>query len=151
MTASPNGVPTIVVGWDGSAAARCAVAAVARISPGARLIAVHAHEDIEPHVTSRWQELLALDEIERSTELLRELPGAAIPGVERLQVEATSVVGPPAAALLTAARAHDADAIAVGSRGIGATGAERGSVSTELLRTADRPVLVIPPTAVKET
>jgi nucleotide-binding universal stress UspA family protein len=145
-----NGGPTIVVGWDGSAAARGAIAAAARIAPGGTVIAVHAHEEIAPHVTSRWQELLALDGAERSTELLREIPEAAIVGIERVHLEAASVVGEPAAALLRAARDHHADAIAVGSRGIGATSAESGSVSSELLRTADLPVLVIPPTAVHD-
>lgn len=143
-----NGGPTIVVGWDGSAAARCAIAAATRLAAGGTIIAVHAHEEIAPHVTTRWQELLALDGAERSTELLREIPEAAIAGIERVLLEAASVVGAPAAALLRAARDHHADAIAVGSRGIGATSGEAGSVSAELLRTADLPVLVIPPTAV---
>jgi nucleotide-binding universal stress UspA family protein len=143
-----NGGPTIVVGWDGSAAARCAIAAAARLAAGGTVIAVHAHEEIAPHVTTRWQELLALDGAERSTELLREIPEAAIAGIERVQLEAASVVGPAAAALVRAAHDHGADAIAVGSRGIGATSGEAGSVSAELLRTADLPVLVIPPTAV---
>jgi hypothetical protein len=39
-------------------------------------------------------------------------------------------------------------AIAVGSRGIGVTTSDSGSVSAELLRTSDLPVLVIPPSAV---
>jgi nucleotide-binding universal stress UspA family protein len=151
MSEDTNHVPTVVVGWDGSAAARAALAAVARLAPGGDVIAVHVHEAIAPHVTARWQELLALDGAERSTELLREIPEVAIAGLERVHVEAASVAGEPAEALLTAARAHHADAIAVGSRGIGATGAAHGSVSTELLRTADRPVLVIPPTAINES
>ena len=150
MTDTTNNVPTVVVGWDGSAAARAAPAAAARLAPGGHVIAVHAHEDIAPHVTARWQELLALDGAERSAELLREIPDLAIAGLERVHVEAASVAGAPAEALLTAARTHHADAIAVGSRGIGATSAAHGSVSAELLRTADRPVLVIPPTAIKD-
>ena len=150
MTMSTTGIggPTIVVGWDGSAAARGAIAAAARIAPGGTVIAVHAHEEIAPHVTSRWQELLALDGAERSSELLREIPEAAIAGIERVHLEVASVSGPPAEALLRAARDHHADAIAVGSRGIGATTDDAGSVSRALLRTADFPVLVIPPTAV---
>jgi hypothetical protein len=36
-----NGSPTIVVGWDGSAAARGAIAAAARIALGGTVIAVH--------------------------------------------------------------------------------------------------------------
>ena len=62
-----------------------------------------------------------------------------------MRVEALSLDGPPAEALLTAARKHDADAIAVGSRGIGARPPPPGSVSAELLASADRPVLVVPP------
>ena len=143
-----NGGPTIIVGWDGSAAAREAIAAAARIAPGATVVAVHAHEAIAPHVTTRWQELLALDGAERSTELLREIPEAAIVGIERIRLEAASLAGPPVAALLRAAHDHGAAAIAVGSRGIGATSGESGSVSAELLRTADVPVLVVPPAAV---
>jgi nucleotide-binding universal stress UspA family protein len=141
---------TIVVGWDGSAAARGAIAAAARIAPGATVIAVHAHEPIAPHVTTRWQELLALDGAQRSTELLREIPEAAIAGADRVRLTTASVSGSPADALLTAAREHDADAIAVGSRGIGVSGGDTGSVSSELLRRADRPVLVVPPTAVHD-
>jgi nucleotide-binding universal stress UspA family protein len=143
-----DSAPTIVVGWDGSAAARAAIAAAARLAAGGTVIAVHAHEAIAPHVTARWQELLALAGAERSTELLREIPEAAIVGIERVHLEAASVVGPPAAAILRAAHDHHADAVAVGSRGIGATSGDSGSVSAELLRTADVPVLVIPPTAV---
>ena len=143
-----NDTPTIVVGWDGSAAARGAIAAAARIAPGGTVIAVHAHEAIAPHVTARWQELLLLDGAERSAELLREIPEAAIVGIERVRLEAASVIGAPAAAILRAAHEHHADAIAVGSRGIGVAGGDTGSVSAELLRTADVPVLVIPPSAV---
>lgn len=149
-TDNDDGAATIVVGWDGSAAARSAIAAVARLAPGARVIAVHAHESIAPHVSARWQELLALDGAERSTELLREIPEAAVPGADRVHLEAASVTGSPAAALLRAAHDHRAVAIAVGSRGIGVSGGETGSVSSELLRRADVPVLVIPPTAITD-
>jgi nucleotide-binding universal stress UspA family protein len=147
---SANGSATIVVGWDGSAGARGAIAAAARIAPGATVIAVHAHEEIAPHVTTRWRELLALDGAERSNELLREIPEAGIAGAERVHLSAASVTGAPVDALLRAAQEHDADAIAVGSRGIGVTGADTGSVSSELLRRADRPVLVVPPSAVHD-
>lgn len=143
-----NDSPTIVVGWDGSAAARGAIAAAARFAPGGTVIAVHAHEEIAPHITSRWQELLALDGAERSTELLREIPEAAIAGIERVRLEAASVVGPPAEAILRTAHEHHADAIAVGARGIGATTGGAGSVSAALLAAADVPVIVVGPTAV---
>jgi nucleotide-binding universal stress UspA family protein len=150
MAASPASAPTIVVGWDGSAASRAAMAAAAGLARGGRLVVVHAHEAIAPHVTTRWQELLALDAAERSTALLNEIPDAAIAGLDQVRVEILSLDGPPTEALLRAGREHKADAIAVGTRGIGVSSADTGSVSSELLRTADRPVLVIPPAALPE-
>lgn len=143
-----NGHLTIVAGWDGSAAARTALSAAARMAAGGTVIAVHAHEAIAPHVTTRWQELLSLDSAQRSAELLREIPQAPIAGVEHVRLEAASLAGTPAEAILRVAHDHGADAIAVGSRGIGASSTDAGSVSAELLRTADLPVLVIPPAAV---
>jgi hypothetical protein len=82
----PNAGPTIVVGWDGSAASRAAMAAAARLARGGRLVAVHAHEAIAPHVTTRWQELLAMDAAQRSNALLNEIPDAAIAGLEQVRV-----------------------------------------------------------------
>jgi nucleotide-binding universal stress UspA family protein len=53
--------------------------------------------------------------------------------------------GPPAEAIIAAARACDADEIVIGSRGFGRLRAALGSVSHEVVHLADRPVLVIPP------
>lgn len=146
----PNEIsrPVVVVGWDGSTAARAAVATAARLARGGTIVAVHAHEPIAPHVTARWHELLELDAAERSAALLRELPEAAIGGLGPEAIVPVSVAQPPTKALLEQAHRYDAAAIAVGSRGIGVTTAITGGVSAELLRTADRPVLVIPPAAV---
>jgi nucleotide-binding universal stress UspA family protein len=66
-------------------------------------------------------------------------------GDVRLEVEL--IGGPAAAALIREAQKHDADEIVVGSRGLGAIRATLGSVSHQLLRHADRPVLVVPPHA----
>lgn len=58
------------------------------------------------------------------------------------------VEGSPAQKILDVARAHGADLIVVGSRGRGGvTGALLGSVSSELVHRADRPVLVARPSA----
>jgi nucleotide-binding universal stress UspA family protein len=140
--------PTVVVGWDGSAAARLAMATAAHLAQGGRVVAVHAHEALAPHVTARWQELLALDAAQRSAALLDEVSGGSVDGLEDVHVDVRSVEGDPAGALLAVAADVGADAIAVGSRGIGATAAVHGSVSTTLLTRADRPVLVVPPGAV---
>jgi len=50
----------------------------------------------------------------------------------------------PADALLEAASDADADEIVVGCRGLGRMESALGSVSSDLLRRADRPVVVIP-------
>jgi nucleotide-binding universal stress UspA family protein len=73
---------------------------------------------------------------------------AAIPVAEERHVsyETEIVEGSPAEAILELARARAADLIVVGSRGRGAvTGAVLGSVSSEIVHRADRPVLVARP------
>jgi nucleotide-binding universal stress UspA family protein len=138
--------PTIVVGWDGSPHAYAALSAAARLAPaGARLVAVHAHEPAAPHVSARWQELLQRDAAERSRALLHELELPQRPQLDRIDLELRSIDGRPVAALLQAADDADADAIAVGTRGIGQTTTSVGSVTLGLLQASRRPVLVVPP------
>jgi nucleotide-binding universal stress UspA family protein len=60
------------------------------------------------------------------------------------------VEGSAAGALESVGEREDADEIVLGSRGQGRVGSALGSVSHELLRIADRPVVVIPPRAVDE-
>jgi nucleotide-binding universal stress UspA family protein len=54
------------------------------------------------------------------------------------------VSGNPAHAIASSAEAHDANEIAIGSRGFGRVRSALGSVSRELLHVARRPVTVIP-------
>jgi nucleotide-binding universal stress UspA family protein len=134
---------TIVVGWDGSPEARAALAAAARLASGGRLVAVHAHEPGAPHVSARWQQLLQEDAAEHSRVLLAEVGGAAdLAGIE---LELRSVDGRPVAALVRTADEVGADAIAVGTRGIGETTTSVGSVSLGLVQGSHRSVLVVPP------
>ena len=58
--------------------------------------------------------------------------------------ETELIEGGPAEALLVAADARDATEIVVGSRGSGGAWTPIGSVSREVLNTADRPVVVVP-------
>jgi nucleotide-binding universal stress UspA family protein len=143
--------PTIVVGWDGSPHARAALVSAAHLAAGGRLIAVHAHEPAAPHVTARWQELLAQEAAERSRALLHELELPERPELEGIDLELRSMDGPPVAALMTAAEEADADAIAVGTRGIGETTTTVGSVALGLVHGAQRPVLVVPPSMARGT
>jgi nucleotide-binding universal stress UspA family protein len=58
--------------------------------------------------------------------------------------EAELIEGSPAEALLAAADARDATEIVVGSRGSGRSWTPIGSVSRQVLTSADRPVVVVP-------
>jgi nucleotide-binding universal stress UspA family protein len=135
---------TIVVGWDGSAHAQAALATAARLAAGGRIVAVHAHEPAAPHVSARWQELLQQESAERSRALLRELEPLGRPELEGIDLQLRSMDGPAASALMAAADEADADAIAIGTRGIGETTTAVGSVALGLVQGARRPVLVVP-------
>ena len=135
--------PRLVVGWDASTPARAALEAAARFADGSRIVVVHAREPHHQHITSRWQELADLEEGSRSQALLDEAGRSSL-GAD---LELRSADGPAAAALQRVADEIGADAIVVGSRGLGDAAPLMGSVSAVLLREATRPVLVIPPGA----
>lgn len=137
--------PCLVVGYDGSDAARAAVDyAARRAGSDGVVIPLHAfgpprewtghpiYEDVLQQHRSKGQELL--DELIGG-------PEAALSGVE---VDCELLAGDPAEALARVAEVRDADEIVIGSRGFGPLRAILGSVSHDLLHLADRPVTVIP-------
>jgi nucleotide-binding universal stress UspA family protein len=150
----------IVVAFDGSEQARAAVRAAAGLFHGRRLLVVSVWEvglamaaaapSPDPWVPGyRMVPPEQLDAMERSQHdhatataeagaaLARESGGAA----EALAVPDLRDV---ASAVLEVADDHDAAAIVVGSRGLGAVGAKLlGSVSRRLLHDARRPVVVV--------
>ena len=137
---------TVVVAIDGSDhAARAAAAAVELFGDRATYVLVRA-VDVIPAVSPTGRlaagSLEALRDQERAT-ATAELDAVAA----TLPVPVTAVVadGSPAAAIVQTAIERDATVIVVGSRGLGAVKrALLGSVSTAVLRDADRPVLVVP-------
>jgi nucleotide-binding universal stress UspA family protein len=135
---------TIVVGYDGSAAARGALLFAARqAQAGGRVFVVHAYE-LPPHLlgSPNYDRILA-ERRGRGEALLRDLPlqGDELAGPE---YETELVGGPPAEAIANVARTRHADEIVVGARGLCLVRALLGTVSHELLHIADRPVVVIP-------
>jgi nucleotide-binding universal stress UspA family protein len=112
---------TQIVGYDGSSSARAALEYALARGP----------------VTA----VCASDDPLRGRSVLQDLKHQA--GVAG-DVEFDLLSGAPAEALALAASARDADAIVVGSRGLGPLRGTLGSVSEALLHEADVPVVVVP-------
>lgn len=130
----------IVVGYDGSEAAKRALERAARFDRGEPVTVVSVHE---VHI-SAGRGPARVDETEKA-ERDRELEEAAAilraHGVEARQVHGH---GDPARAIAEEAEATGADLIVVGTHGRGAFGrAMLGSVSTKLVHQAPCDVLVV--------
>jgi nucleotide-binding universal stress UspA family protein len=146
---SPEPNPTLVVGYDGSDAARAALVFAARQArPRGRVFVVHAYELPPDFLGSPNYDRVLSERRDRGEALLRDLPlqDDVLAGPE---YETELIGGPAAHAIADVARARHADEIVVGGRGLGRVRALLGSVSHELLHVADRPVVVIPLAAVR--
>ena len=133
--------PRVVVGYDGSEAARAAVAwAGARAGRSGKVWIVHClvPSPAAPEGGAHGKAVLDALLLEGGDALLD------------VDYELELVEGDAARALAQSAREHEADEIAIGSRGFGKLRAALGSVSHDVLHEADRPVLVIPYNAVRE-
>ena len=127
---------TVLVGFDGSAGSRRALAWAARRLVGeGRLILVVATRP-EPSTLGRpGLELVARDPLGYARLVLDEIStGAGVPDVEVVVTDDA-----PAHALAALAREWDADEIAIGGR----RGRADGTVAADLLATADRPVVIV--------
>ena len=138
-------MPSIVVGYDGSAPARAAVRHAVDVAHGGRVVVVHAYNAPPPQLTSRWRELLEHDHVERAQSVLDAILLEGNDELGDANWEARLAPGHPAQAILDVAHDVDADQIVVGSHGYGPVSALLGSVSQELVRLSDVPVTVIPP------
>jgi nucleotide-binding universal stress UspA family protein len=144
----PDGL-TLIVGYDGSPASRCAVAIAAdRAGSRGRLIIIQAYEE-GPDLTGAldWEG----EQNRRQDKAQATLDALLVDAADDLaatRFEAHVAMGPPASVLTDIARELDAHEIVLGARGLGRVRALLGSVSHEVLRRADRPVLVIPSDAV---
>ena len=141
--------PRIVVGYDGSAASRAAVArAVDRAGANGQLYIVHAYSlPMDWLGIPDYQRLLDV-ELDRAEDLMGRLEEESGAGPSGTNWE-TEVIGVPAAkAIADVATARNADEIIVGTRGYGRARALLGSVAHELIHLAACPVTVIPERAV---
>ena len=135
---------TIVVGYDGSDTSRAAVAyARRRAGDGGRVVVVHAYDlPADMRGYESYDRLLG-ERQEHGRGLLEQIATEA--DGDLLETELIGGSAPDAIARV--ARVQKADEIVVGARGLSRARALLGSVSSELLHVADRPVVVIPAAA----
>lgn len=143
--------PCIVVGYDGSEAARAAVTyAAERAGQKGKVYVVHSFGPPPDWLgVPNYQHVLD-DHQGRGKAILDALVLEGGDALMDVDFELELIGGHPAEALAEVAKTRDADEIVIGSRGFGRLRSALGSVSQELLHLADRPVIVIPESAVRE-
>jgi nucleotide-binding universal stress UspA family protein len=138
---------TLVVGYDGSEAAQKALDYAASRINGGRLYVVTAVEAPPDWMGAPYRQHVVDESRTHGEQLLSDAVKRLPDGIDC----STELLERPAAEAITAvAEARDADAIVVGSRGLGRVRAVLGSVSHDVLHLADRPVVVVPARADSE-
>jgi nucleotide-binding universal stress UspA family protein len=141
--------PCVAVGYDGSEEARAAVSyAAKRAGPEGRVIVVHAFGPPPDWLGAPNYQHVLDDHRGHGKALLDALVLEGGDDLIETDYSLELIGGHPGEALVNAAAAEDADEIVLGSRGFGRVRAALGSVSQDVLRHADRPVVVIPHDAV---
>jgi nucleotide-binding universal stress UspA family protein len=139
---------TLLVGYDGSDESRAAfIAAIERASPNDTILVVHAYQPVWSWLGTPYYQRAIEDTLQAGQRILDELraPASMTPAEVRFELHE----GPPAEALTRVGGLREVDEIIVGSRGLSPLRAALGSVSREVLRTANRPVLVVPHKAIE--
>lgn len=135
---------TVVVGFDGSSAARSAVDhAIARTGEGGHLVVVHAFRAPPDSVGRPGYERAAGDATAQTVAIIDRLERDC-PGLQDVDYEADVLEGRPAEVLCRVAELRGADELVIGSRGAGRVRALLGSVAHEALHRSTCPVTVIP-------
>jgi nucleotide-binding universal stress UspA family protein len=139
----------VIVGYDGSPAARAALARAAHRAGADRTVyIVHAY-----HLPTDWiagpdyQQLLDV-ELNRARDLMGRLEEESGTDLQGVSWETEVIGDAPARAIAHVATTRDADEIIVGTRGFGRARALLGSVAHEVIHLAECPVTVIPERAV---
>jgi nucleotide-binding universal stress UspA family protein len=133
---------TVVLGYDGSDAARAALQyAGERSADGGHLFVVCVSEPPPAFLGDPYYQRVLDASLGHARDLGEEARGLLPPGAD---VATELMQGSPSEAIVKVAQTRDADEIVVGSRGLGKVRAALGSVSQDVLHLADRPVVVIP-------
>jgi nucleotide-binding universal stress UspA family protein len=142
--------PRIVVGYDGSEAARRALEeAAARAGAEGHLYVVHCfHAPGDQYGVPNDQAQMT-DEMREAKRLLDDIASSHGDALATGRWESELIGGHAADAIVRVASVRDADAIYIGTRGVGRARGLLGSVAHDVLHKADRPVVVIPERAVR--
>jgi nucleotide-binding universal stress UspA family protein len=152
--------PPILIAYDGSAAARAAVAQAAVLFAPRQAVILTVWEPglsefmLAPDPTGMGTTMLPYDpavvrEVDRASEDHAQAlahDGEALARAAGLDAQALAVrdVSDPAAAIVAEAQAREASAIVIGSRGLrGLKSRLLGSTSSAVLGKSDRPVIVV--------
>ena len=145
-----RGEGTIVCGVDGSGHAVTAAQVAGRLAErlGARLLVVHARQNVQAVVSYRGARTSTPPVTGQPDAVRRQAERVVAEALEAVDVdvEANGVVEPgtPAAVLAAVADREDARLIVIAARGMGAVRAAfLGSVTTTLAASATRPVVVL--------
>lgn len=148
---SPKKKPCIVVAYDGLAPARAAVRyAAARAGSTGKVIVVHCFGMPSERLGARIADPIAIEHSERGQAVLDDLMMTDASALAEVEFEVELVGGEPAEAVNRIAEINRADEIVIGTRGAGRVASLLGSVAQEVIRHAERPVVVIPANAVRE-
>lgn len=142
--ARPTDAPrTIVVGVDRSDESRAAFsAAIERAGPGDTVAVIHARPPVADWLGSPYAERRLEDRLLEGERMLDEFRASAATREASATFEQHE--GRPAEVLARIAALREADEIVVGARRLGRVRALVSSVSRALLRSANRPVVVVP-------
>ncbi|MFY1699188.1 universal stress protein [Solwaraspora sp. WMMA2101] len=139
----PGTGPRVLVGVDGSADADRALR-TAREVLGDRVgeLILATVVDLAPQVDPDERTDEEDEDLAHAREVLRDRAGAASAGGGAGASRTEILTGTPARALLDTARSNDVDLIVIGRRGSGLSTRLLGGVADQVLRHADRPVLL---------
>jgi nucleotide-binding universal stress UspA family protein len=118
------------------------MAAMERAGPHDTIVVVHVYAQVSNWLATPFYERALEDRIHEGERILRELRASTAPAQAKVSFE--QFAGRPVQVLARIAALRNVDEIVVGARRLGRLRAFLGSVSRALLRTANRPVLVVP-------
>jgi nucleotide-binding universal stress UspA family protein len=134
----------LIVATDGSPGSREALDAGLALAreAGAAVTLVYVRQKPPAILGDLFYQRSLSQELMRARAVLAD--AAALAAEQGIETDTEVLEGDPARSVLELARARQADLIVVGSRGRGmVAGALLGSVSSSIVRDADRPVLVV--------